>query len=276
MSTALVTQTQVAQMPEEEKRQFLLYHPQCYVISRKNIDDIKNQNSLLDKCFQILTKAFVYKGLNIDSEKIKSMASLLLEDITKKYGYVSIFKIEEVLQENKYGEGFNVSIKGLIDVLDTHLFEINKVNKLRELALKREADTPLLADNRTDEERQLAIVQKAYESYLQNGVFFDFNNEIFQFILENGLYDWSEQEIKLAEGVAKLKAKELEGKRLSKAKASLSLREADSINNIIVNNICLSPYFENINKKELVKIYFKILIKQGVNIITINNEETTK
>ena len=137
MSTALVTQTQVAQMPEEEKRQFLLYHPQCYVISRKNIDDIKNQNSLLDKCFQILTKAFVYKGLNIDSEKIKSMASLLLEDITKKYGYVSIFKIEEVLQENKYGEGFNVSIKGLIDVLDTHLYQINKANKLRAIELEK-------------------------------------------------------------------------------------------------------------------------------------------
>ena len=49
------------------------------------------------------------------------MAVLFCEDIAKKYGYVSIFKIEEVLQDNKYGEGFNVSIKGLIDVLDTHL-----------------------------------------------------------------------------------------------------------------------------------------------------------
>ena len=272
MSTALITQSQVTQMTNEEKRQFLLYHPQCYVISRKNIDDIKNQNSLLDKCFQILTKAFVYKGLNIDSEKIKSMASLLLEDISKKYAYVSIFKIEEVLQENKYGEGFNVSIKGLIDVLDIHLYQINKANKLRELALKREADIPLLADTRTDEERQLAIAQKAYDSFLNYGSFFDFNNEIFQFILENGLYDWSEQEIKLAEGVAKVKAKELEEKRLSKAKASLSLKEADSINNIIVNNICLSPYFENINKKELVKTFFAKLREQNIDKITLKTE----
>ena len=272
MSTALVTQTQVAQMPEEEKRQFLLYHPQCYVISRKNIDDIKNQNSLLDKCFQILTKAFVYKGLNIDSEKIKSMASLLLEDITKKYGYVSIFKIEEVLQENKYGEGFNVSIKGLIDVLDIHLYQINKANKLRELALKIEANTPLLADNRTEEQKKLCFVQKAYDSFLNYGSFFDFNNEIFQFVLENELYDWSEQEIKLAEGVAKVKANELEAKRLSKAKASLSLKEADSINNIIVNNICLSPYFENINKKELVKTFFAKLKEQNIEKITLKTE----
>ena len=272
MSTALVTQTQVAQMPEEEKRQFLLYHPQCYVISRKNIDDIKNQNSLLDKCFQILTKAFVYKGLNIDSEKIKSMASLLLEDISKKYAYVSIFKIEEVLQENKYGEGFNVSIKGLIDVLDTHLYQINKANKLRELALKREADTPLLADNRTEEQKKLCFVQKAYESYLRNGVFFDFNNEIFQFVLENELYDWSEQVIKLAAGLAKAKAKELEEKRLSKAKASLSLKEADSINNIIVNNICNSPYFGSINKTEHVKMYFKHLKEQNIEKITLKTE----
>lgn len=272
MSTELVTQNQFSQMTEEEQRQFQLYNPQCYVISRKDIDKVKQTDSLLKICFQILTKAYIYKGLNIDSEKIKSMAVLFCEDISKKYGYVSIFKIEEVLQENKYGEGFNVSIKGLIDVLDTHLYQINKANKLRELALKRERNTPLLADNRTDEERQLAIVQKAYDSFLNYGSFFDFNNEIFQFILENGLYDWSEQEIKLAEGFAKVKAKELEGKRLSKAKTALSLKEADSINNIIVNNICLSPYFENINKNHLVKIYFTKLKEQNIEKINLNSE----
>lgn len=272
MSTALVTQTQVNQMTEEEQRQFKLFNPQCYVLSRKRIDKVKNENSLLDKCFQILTKAFVYKGLNIDSEKIKSMAVLFCEDITKKYGYVSIFKIEEVLQDNKYGEGFNVSIKGLIDVLDTHLYELNKANKLRAIELEREANTPLLSDNRTDEERQLAIVQKAYESYLRNGVFFDFNNEIFQFVLENELYDWSEQEIKLAEGVAKAKAKELEEKRLSKAKASYSLKDVDSISNIINNNICNSPYFGSINKTEHVKMYFKHLKEQNIEKITLKTE----
>lgn len=272
MSTALVTQTQVAQMPEEEKRQFLLYHPQCYVISRKNIDDIKNQNSLLDKCFQILTKAFVYKGLNIDSEKIKSMASLLLEDISKKYAYVSIFKIEEVLQENKYGEGFNVSIKGLIDVLDTHLFEINKANKLRELALKREADTPLLADNRTDEERQLAIVQKAYESYLQNGVFFDFNNGIFQFILENGMYDWSDEEMQRAELIAKCKAKEIAGIKLTKARQTLDNKEARSLSVIIRTDIRKHDSFGNINKTELVKLFFKRMKEQNIEKITLKTE----
>ena len=272
MSTALITQAQLSQMTEEEQRQFKLFSPQCYVLSRKKIDKLKNENSLLDKCYQILTKAYIYKGLNIDSEKIKSMAVLFCEDITKKYGYVSIFKIEEVLQDNKYGEGFNVSVKGLIDVLDTNLYETNKANKLRAIELERETNTPLLSDNRTEEEKQLAIVQKAYESYLQNGVFFDFNNEIFQFILENGLYDWSEQEIKLAEGVAKLKAKELEGKRLSKAKTALSLKEANSINNIIVNNICLSPYFENINKNHLVKIYFTKLKEQDIEKITFKTE----
>ena len=272
MNRALVTHNQLSQMTEEEQRQFKLYNPQCYVISRKDIDKVKQTDSLLDKCFQILTKAFIYKGLNIDSEKIKSMAVLFREDITKKYAYVSIFKIEEVLQENKYGEGFNVSIKGLVDILDTHLFEINKANKLRAIELEREANTPLLADTRTDEERQLAIVQKAYESYLQNGVFFDFNNEIFQFILENGMYDWTEQEIKLAEGFAKLKARELEEKRLSKAKLSFSLKEADSINNIITNNICLSPYFENINKGQLVKIYFTKLKEQNIDKITLKTK----
>lgn len=80
MSISLITQSQVAKMTEEEKKHFFLYNPQCYVSSRVQI----NQNSLLDKCFQIITKAFVYKGLNIDSEKIKSMSMLFCEDISKK------------------------------------------------------------------------------------------------------------------------------------------------------------------------------------------------
>lgn len=272
MSTALVTQTQLSQMTEEEQRQFKLFNSQCYVVNRQSIDKIKNQNSLLDKCFQILTKAYIYKGLNIDSEKIKSMAVLFCEDITKKYGYVSIFKIEEVLQDNKYGEGFNVSIKGLIDVLDTHLFEINKANKLRELALKREENSLLLADTRTEEERQLAIVQKAYESYLQNGVFFDFNNEIFQFILENGLYDWSDEEIQRAELIAKCKTKEFVSTKLSKARMTLNDKEARSLSVILKTDIRKYDCFGSINKTELVKLFFKRMKEQNIKKITLKTE----
>lgn len=272
MSIALVTQRELSQMTEEEQRQFKLFNPQCYVLSRKMIDKLKNENSLLDKCFQILTKAYVYKGLNIDFEKIKSMAVLFCEDITKKYGYVSIFKIAEVLQDSKYGEGFNVSVKALIDVLDTHLYELNKDNKLRAIELERKANTPLLSDNRTDEERQLAIVQKAYESYLRNGVFFDFNNEIFQFILENGMYDWSDEEHRLAESYAKLKARDFEEKRLYKAKKSHSLKDVYSIGNIINNNICNSPYFGSINKTEHVKMYFNHLKEQNIEKITLKTQ----
>lgn len=269
MSTELVTQNQVAQMKEEEKRQFLLYHPQCYVLSRKNIDKTKNQNSLLDKCLQILTKAYIYKGLNIDSEKIKSMAVLLLEEISKKYAYVSIFKIEEVLQDNKYGEGFNVSIKGLIDVLDTHLYEINKANKLRAIELEREAKTPLLSDNRTDEERQLAIVNNAYKSYLRKETFFDFNNKIFQFILENGLYDWSDEEMQRAELIAKSKAKEFAGRELTKARRALDNKEARSLSEIIKTDIRKHDSFGDFNKTELVKLFFKKMKEQNIEKITL-------
>ncbi|MDD2192658.1 MAG: hypothetical protein PHO12_09000, partial [Bacteroidales bacterium] len=225
----------------------------------------------LDKCFQILTKAYIYKGLNIDSEKIKSMAVLFCEDITKKYGYVSIFKIDEVLQENKYGEGFNVSIKGLIDVLDTHLYEINKANKLRAIELEREANTPLLSDNRTEEEKQLAIVQKAYESYLQNGVFFDFNNEIFQFILENGMYDWSDEEMQRAELIAKSKAKEFVGTKLSKARMTLNDKEARSLSKIIKTDIRKHDSFGNINKTELVKLFFNRMKKDEIKVLKLTD-----
>lgn len=268
MSISLITQSQVAKMTEEEKKHFFLYNPQCYVSSRVQI----NQNSLLDKCFQIITKAFVYKGLNIDSEKIKSMSMLFCEDISKKFGYVSIYKIEEVLQDNKYGEGFNVSVKGLVDVLDIQLFEINKANKLRELALKNEAKTPLLADNRTEEEKQLAVVQKAYEAYLEYDFFFDLNNEVFQFIFENGLYDWSEEEDSRASKIAMLKTKEYEENRLSKAKKSFSLKEVGSISDIINTNICKSDSFASINKTEHVKIYFEKLKAENIKKITTNSE----
>ena len=265
MTTALLTKKEVDSLSKEEKRNFYLYNPQCYVKAR-------NQEKVFSICTEIITKAVLYKGLQKSEAEIVLIANLFCEEIKKKYSYVSIWKIAEVLQDSKYGEGFNVSVKGLIDVLDTHLYEINKANKLRQIALQNDAKTPLLEDNRTEEQKKLCFVQKAYESYLINGVFFDFNNEIFQFILENGMYDWSEQEIKLAEGVAKLKAKELEGKRLSKAKTALSLKEANSINNIIVNNICLSPYFENINKNHLVKIYFTKLKEQNIEKITLKTE----
>lgn len=272
MSTALITQAQLSQMTEEEQRQFKLFSPQCYVLSRKKIDKLKNENSLLDKCFQILTKAYIYKGLNIDSEKIKSMAVLFCEDITKKYGYVSIFKIEEVLQENKYGEGFNVSVKGLIDVLDTHLYEVNKANKLRAIELERESNTPLLSDNRTNEERQLAIVQKAYESYLINGFIFDFNNEIFQFVLENGMYDWSDEEIQRAEAIAKSRAKEIADKKLSKARMTLDNKEAQSLSELLKTDIRKYDCFGSINKTELVKFFFNRMKEQNIEKITLKTE----
>lgn len=176
------------------------------------------------------------------------------------------------MQDNKYGEGFNVSVKGLVDVLDIQLFEINKANKLRELALKNEAKTPLLADNRTEEEKQLAIVQKAYEAYLEYDFFFDLNNEIFQFIFENGLYDWSEEEDSRASKIAMLKTKEYEENRLSKAKKSFSLKEVGSISDIINTNICKSDSFASINKTEHVKIYFEKLKAENIKKITTNSE----
>lgn len=265
MTTALLTKKEVDNLSKEEKRNFYLYNPQCYVKAR-------SQEKVFSICTEIITKAVLYKGLQKSEAEIVLISNLFYEDIKKKYSYVSIWKIAEVLQDSKYGEGFNVSVKGLIDVLDTHLYEVNKANKLRAIELERESSTPLLSDNRTEEEKQLAIVQKAYESYLINGFIFDFNNEIFQFILENGMYDWSDEEIQRAEAIAKSRAKEIADKKLSKARMTLDNKEAQSLSEILKTDIRKYDNFGSINKTELVKLFFKRMKEQNIEKITLETE----
>lgn len=264
MTTALLTKKEVDSLSKEEKRNFYLYNPQCYVKAR-------NHEKVFSICTEIITKAVLYKGLQKSEAEIVLIANLFCEEIKKKYSYVSIWKIAEVLQDSKYGEGFNVSVKGLIDVLDTHLYEINKANKLRQIALQNDAKTPLLEDNRTEEQKKLCFVQKAYESYLINGVFFDFNNEIFQFILENGMYDWSDEEIQRAELIAKCKAKEIAGMKLSKARMTFDNKEAQSLSEILKTDIRKYDCFGSINKTELVKLFFNRMKKDEIKVLKLTD-----
>lgn len=263
MTTALLTKKEVDSLSKEEKRNFYLYNPQCYVKAR-------NQEKVFSICTEIITKAVLYKGLQKSEAEIVLIANLFCEEIKKKYSYVSIWKIAEVLQEYKYGEGFNVSVKGLIDILDAQLYEINKANKKRAIELAREAKTPLLADTRTEEEKAMSFIQKAYDSFLKYGYFIDLNNAIFQFILENGLYDWSEEEQKQAEIIAISKANEIEETRLSRAKRTFAMNDIKTISNLLKNGICKSDSFGNINKTELVKLYFIKMKEQGVTTLNLS------
>ena len=110
MAGALLTKKDVEQLSIEEKRKFHLYNPQCYVNAR-------NEDKLYSMCIEIITKAILYKGLNKTEKEIEVITIMFCDEIKRKYAYVSIWKVAEVLQEHKYGEGFNVSVKGFCGVL---------------------------------------------------------------------------------------------------------------------------------------------------------------
>lgn len=255
--TGLITKSQVEQMTAAERNHFLKYDPQCYNYTRE-------EDFLMDKCNEIITKAYTYKGLNIDKEKIKTTAMLFYEDLKKKFQYVSIWLIADTLHNEGYGENYNVSVKELTNILKDHLFEINRKNKERQIELKKLRNTPQIEDKRTDEEKMISYIQNKYEDFLEHDYLFDYRNEIFQFLLENEIYEWTDKEIKQAELIARNKTRKIAESKLADAQKHLDMGDIKTISNILKTDIRKYETFGFINKTELVKIYFQKMKEQKI------------
>ena len=74
---------------------------------------------------------------------------------------------------------------------------------------------------------------------------------------ENGLYDWSDAEIKHCEEIAVIKTRERLEQMKSRAKKYHDNDRIIRLNDIILNSIKKESLFEKMNKYQLTIVYFK-------------------
>lgn len=235
-----------------------LYNSKNYLINR-NSEDI----DLF--CFNLIEAALLFKNVNKTENEAKIIAVQFRRKIERTYSHITLERIEQVLFDANYGEESYVSVNGLVKCLEK--FELNRdciENKKKEIEqdqqkldelrrLKWELEHKEYIKQENIEKR----INERYEQWKATGNFFDFNNETWQYIFENGLYDWSDAEIKHCEEIAVIKTRERLEQMKSRAKKYHDNDRIIRLNDIILNSIKKESLFEKMNKYQLTIVYFK-------------------
>ena len=248
-----LTKQEFHQLSAVEQKQYLTYSPNCYI---QNISD----EITYRECLKIVVKAILFKGVNKTEEEEKAITLMFIESLKNNYSYLTIELINKTLLKNNYGEGFSVSPASLISCIEKDLYLTNLENKKKESQRKLEEERPKIFLPEIPQHKQdEKYLRQCYEDFLTRNSFFCWGDNLFNIIKKYNLYYFSEEEQEKATRRAKNITIKFLCKKKKEAKTTFSLKEAQAISKIIVNDVTQYFSYEDYYKRELCRIYFENL-----------------